>query len=100
MKPKGMKDMAMETPKRNAGKTAEPTWEIASIFPAQGAWSVEEYLALDTNHLVEFSQGHIEVLPMPTDEHQAIVAYLFLSLVAVTQKVGGAVRFAPLHVRL
>ena len=40
----------------------EPAWQIARLFPAQGAWSVEEYLSLtnDTNHLVEFSQGYVE----------------------------------------
>ncbi|MFN3333532.1 MAG: Uma2 family endonuclease, partial [Caldilinea sp.] len=51
---------------------AEPAWEVALLFPAQGAWSEEDYLYLDTNHLVEFSDGKIEVLPMPSDKHQAI----------------------------
>ena len=48
----------------------EPTWDVAQLFPPQGDWSEAEYLALDTNHLVEFSQGFVEFLPMPTLSHQ------------------------------
>ena len=44
----------------------EPTWEIARLFPAQGEWSAEEYLSLETNQLVEFSNGVLEFPPMPT----------------------------------
>ena len=51
-----------------------PTWEIAYLFPNQGTWTADEYLALDTNHLIEFSDGVLEVLPMPTEQHQLIVA--------------------------
>ncbi|OGO40204.1 MAG: hypothetical protein A2Z04_00640 [Chloroflexi bacterium RBG_16_57_9] len=81
-------------------KQAEPAGEIALLFPAQGYRSEEEYLALNTNHLVEYSDGRIEVLPMPTDKHQAIVAYLFMILLALTQRIGGTVRFSPLRIRL
>jgi Uma2 family endonuclease len=55
---------------------AEPTWEIAHLFPAQGHWTEHEYLSLDTNRLVEFIQGRVEVLPMPTQSHQTILFYL------------------------
>src|SRR5438046_2969712 len=48
-----------------ATRTPEPTWEIAYLFPNQGHWSEEEYLALDGNQLVEFSRGFLEVLPVP-----------------------------------
>ena len=78
----------------------EPAWEVATLFPAQGAWSEEEYLSLDTNHLVEFSHGHIEVLPMPSDKHQAIVGYLYVLLLQLAQTLGGTVRMAPLRLRL
>ena len=30
----------------------EPTWEIAKLFPPQGQWTEEDYLELDTNHLI------------------------------------------------
>jgi Uma2 family endonuclease len=59
-------------------EAAEPTWEIAHLFPPQGAWSEEGYLALPTNHLVEFSDGYIEVLPVPSQSHQWIVLFLVL----------------------
>lgn len=37
----------------NKSGWGDPTWEVAHLFPSQGAWSVADYLALDTNHLVE-----------------------------------------------
>lgn len=79
---------------------AEPAWEVALLFPAQGAWSEEDYLYLDTNHLVEFSDGHIEVLPMPSDKHQSIVFFLSALLGAFAHEIGGKVLFAPLRLRL
>ena len=78
----------------------EPAWEVATLFPAQGAWSEEEYLSLDTNHLVEFSHGHIDLLPMPSDKHQTIVFFLSALLGAFARKSGGKVLFAPLRLRL
>lgn len=78
----------------------EPAWEVALLFPAQGAWSEDDYLALDTNQFVELSNGQIEVLPMPTDQHQAIVGYLYTLLLTFAQRSGGVVRLAPLRMRL
>jgi Uma2 family endonuclease len=79
----------------------EPEWEVARLFPARGAWSEEEYLDLETNHLVEFSDGRLEVLPMPTESHQDIVRFLFQALWAHVQARGlGKVLFAALPVRL
>ncbi len=60
----------------------EPTWEIAYLFPAQGAWSEEEYLALSGNRLLEFSHGYLEVLTMPTMSHQDIMLFLYEALKA------------------
>jgi Uma2 family endonuclease len=56
---------------------AEPAWDVALLFPFQGEWSEADYLALDTNHLVELVDGKLEVLPMPTVSHQLIVAFLY-----------------------
>lgn len=81
----------------------EPTWEIARLFPAQGTWSEEEYLTLTqgTNHLIEFSHGNLEFLPMPTRTHQKIVFFLSQLLYAFLSTRGlGTVLFAPLRVRL
>lgn len=79
----------------------EPAWEIARLFPPQGEWSEEEYFALNGNYLVEYSNGKIEVLPMPTTSHQLITAYLFRMLAAfVTAHDLGQALFAPLRVRV
>jgi len=79
----------------------EPAWEVARLFPAQGHWRVGDYLNLDGNHLVEYSQGHIDVLPMPTSSHQRLVAYLYgLLLAFVASRDMGEVLFAPLKVRI
>ena len=82
---------------------AEPAWEVALLFPAQGEWSEDDYLWLTdhTRRLVEFTEGHIEVLPMPTDEHQRIVLFLYRALYAFLAARGiGIVLVAPLRLRL
>ena len=79
---------------------AEPAWDVALLFPAQGAWSVDDYLALDTNRLVEFSHGRIEVLPMPSDKHQAIIGFLYVLFLDFAHRIGGSIRMAPLRLRL
>jgi Uma2 family endonuclease len=68
----------------------------------QGLWSVEQYLKLtdQTNRLIEFTDGVIEVLPMPTKSHQAISKVLFLALLAVMQRIGGDVFYAPLRIEV
>lgn len=58
----------------------ELTWEIARLFPAQGEWSEEEFFALDNNHRVEYSDGFLEFLPMPTIFHQLILQFLYDAL--------------------
>jgi Uma2 family endonuclease len=85
----------------NKSGLGDPTWEVAHLFPNQGAWSVADYLALDTNHLVELSDGRLEVLAMPTEQHQLIVAFLYDALKAfVVARRLGKVLFAPLRVQL
>jgi Uma2 family endonuclease len=80
---------------------SEPTWEIAYLFPTQGNWAEEDYLALSGNTLVEFSDGVLEVLPMPTTSHQMLVVYLYGLLLAYTSSSDlGTVLVAPLRVRL
>jgi len=79
----------------------EPAWEVALLFPPQGDWSEEEYLALSGNRLVELSDGRVEVLPVPTTSHQMLVAYLYGLLLAFASEHDlGTVLFAPLRVRL
>jgi Uma2 family endonuclease len=84
-----------------ADEQPELTWAIAELFPPQGEWSEDEYLALQTNRQVEFSNGFLEVLPLPTTSHQLIVAYLYGVLLAfVARRNLGTVLFAALPVRL
>lgn len=88
-------------PTNGASRVGEPAWEIAHLFPLQGEWTEAEYLALDTNRLVELSNGCLEVHPMATLFHQFIVKFLYGLLdTFVTAHGVGAVLFAPLPVRL
>lgn len=72
------------------------------LEPLQGLWSVEQYLKLSdqTNHLIEFTDGVIEVLPMPTRDHQVILAFLYELLLLLLRPRGGKVLFAPLRVQV
>lgn len=91
----------MKIAERLDNPPAEPAWEIAHLFPAQGEWSVDDYLSLETNHLVEYANGHVEVLPMPSPRHQRIVFFLqrliweFISAARL-----GEVLSAPLPIEL
>ena len=71
------------------------------LFPVQGEWTEEEYLALDTNCMVELVDGSVDVLPLPVPLHQLIVAYLCMELnTFVAPQKSGRVFFAPMPVRL
>jgi Uma2 family endonuclease len=79
----------------------EPTWEPGEVIPHQGHWTEEDYLSLTTNHLVEFSDGYLEIPPVPTMSHQQLVAYLYNLLFAFAARPGmGEVFFMGLCVRL
>ena len=75
---------------------------VLNLEPIQGLWTEEQYLKM-TEHsrrLLEFSDGCIEVLPMPTDKHQVISRFLFLALFAFVQQLGGTVLYAPLRLQI
>jgi Uma2 family endonuclease len=63
-------------------RRGEPPWQIATLFPNQGDWSEIEYLDLNrrSNRLIELSDGCVEVLPVPTKQHQKIVQFFYRSL--------------------
>ena len=75
---------------------------LREILPPQGAWSDEEYLWLTDRcgRLVEFTDGHVEELPMPTFTHQAILALLYRLFHAHAAPRGGVVLFAALRLRV
>ncbi|RIK78931.1 MAG: Uma2 family endonuclease [Planctomycetota bacterium] len=87
----------------NTPLDASPVWDVALLFPAQGQWSVNEYLSLTdaSNRLVEFDAGCIEVLEMPTIAHQRILRFLLAALSGfVNARNLGEVLFAALPLRL
>ena len=67
----------------------------------QGTWTEAQYLKLtsDSSHLIEFTDGLLEILPMLTDRHQTILKFLFRALLFV-EDAGGTVLFAPLRLRI
>jgi Uma2 family endonuclease len=81
-----------------------PDWKevLEDILPPQGGWSEAEYLVLTDhrNRLIEFTDGFLEVLPMPTDKHQAILGFLYQAFLGFINSRGGKVRFSPLRLQI
>ncbi len=75
---------------------------LLELLPAQGHWDEEQYLWLtdDTSRLIEFTDGEIEVLPMPTDEHQTLSQFLLFTFQAALQPRGWVIRYSPLRLRV
>ncbi len=75
---------------------------IADSSTLQGLWTSEQYLRLTdhSNRLIEFTDGSIEVLPMPTDKHQVILAFLYRLLFTHMERIGGVALFAALRLRV
>jgi Uma2 family endonuclease len=75
---------------------------MRELLPAQGQWSEEAYLWLTehTTRLIEFTDGYLEVLPMPTDEHQTLVLSLYEMLAAFLRPRGGKGLVAPLRLKI
>jgi Uma2 family endonuclease len=100
-----LKEHIMATVLDTGVETYPPTdWKdlLAEIMPPQGTWTDEQYLVLTdhTNRLIEFTDGCLEVLPAPTDRHQAILGFLFLMFFTFINPRGGKVHFAPLRLRI
>lgn len=87
-----------------SGSASQQEWQevLLDLLPPQGGWEEREYLWLTdrSNRLLELSDGIIEVLPMPTREHQTIVGFLYVALVNFLRARGGDVLFAPLRLRV
>ncbi len=93
----------MSTIPPSLASEADYAWEVATLFPVQGHWSEEAYLDLTdgTNRRIEFVDGRLEFLPMPTELHQALAGYLYHALLAFVTKLNlGIVPFPPLRVRV
>jgi len=86
-------------------ETGRPTWEIAMFFPSQGTWTEKDYLDLERifgDHIrVELVDGRLEMLPVPTEEHQDSILFLLDSLRAfVRPRRLGKVSFSGIRVRI
>jgi Uma2 family endonuclease len=75
---------------------------ILDLDTIQGLWTTEQYLRITDNNasLIEFTDGKLEILPMPTEKHQAILGFLYVALLTFLQPRGGKGFFAPLRLRL
>lgn len=80
-------------------KPGDPVWELASLFPHQGEWSEEAYFELQCQSGVEFVDGVLQFLPMPTESHQILVAYFYDVLRAIVGQ-SGIVLFSGLRVQV
>jgi Uma2 family endonuclease len=81
----------------------EYAWEVATLYPEQGEWSEEEYLELTdhTTRRIEFTDGRVEFLPMPTEIHQELIAFLYHALYRYVEQLSlGKVHFSGLRVRV
>ncbi|MCC7338446.1 MAG: Uma2 family endonuclease [Pirellulaceae bacterium] len=79
----------------------QPAWRVALLYPRQGSWTEADYLGLEGGPLVEFDDGVVEVLEMPTKEHQRIAQFLYRWLYAyVLSRDLGEVFLAPLPIQL
>ncbi len=95
--------MAVDTRQVNLRLSWEEGDELVlSLDSLQGHWTEEQYLLLSnqTNRFLEYTDGYIEVLPMPTDKHQVISRLLFFAFFAFIQRLGGTVLYAPLRLQV
>src|SRR4051812_6138848 len=82
-------------------RRGEWTWELVTTFPQQGDWTEDEYLAREFDGLVEYSDGVLEFLPMPTWLHQFIVDFLHSRLKQFVQSRSlGLTAFAPIRIQV
>lgn len=73
--------------------------EITDYLPAQGSWTERQYLTLFTERGVEFNDGMIEVLPVPTKTHQLVIQ-LFYELLKAFVAGNGIVLIAGYKLRV
>ncbi len=75
---------------------------VLNFNELQGLWTEEQYLRLTDSspRLLEYTDGYLEVLPMPTDKHQVISRFLLFALYNFVQSLGGTVLYAPLRVQI
>jgi Uma2 family endonuclease len=102
--------LAMSTSPFTSSHEPEYAWEVATLFPEQGGWTEGEYLDLtdQSKRRIEFTDGRLEFLPMPTEMHEALVQFLYMALYQFVDRLkcgkvyasGIRLRIPPRRVRL
>ena len=72
------------------------------LDPLNGLWTEAQYLALSDHArtLVEYTDGDMEILEMPTPYHQRIVLFLYRLLFNLLDAQGADIFVAPLRMRV
>ena len=92
--------MGKTTEQPRPSKRGEPVWELLHNYPPQGHWSEHDFLSLDENILIEYTDGTLEFLPMPTTLHQRIVMTLIRLLASHMADGNPLVLPAPLNLKV
>ena len=78
-----------------------PTYEMLEELPYQGEWSEREYIALESNKLIEFTDGFLEFLPMRTEIHFYVQEFMLQVVRSVLARRGkGAANYAPFKLKV
>ena len=74
---------------------------LCDVLPPQGGWSDDAYLWLTerSRRLIEFTDGWLDELPLPTATHQVLL-FLYDLFSAHVRNRGGVVMVAPLRMRI
>ena len=70
--------MAVETHASDLRIVGQNNDTVLDLRPIQGLWTEQQYLTM-TDHsrrLLEFEDGYIKVLPVPTRKHQVISQFV------------------------
>jgi Uma2 family endonuclease len=72
------------------------------LLPLQGLWTEKQYLKLtdQTNQLIEFTDGYLEGLSMPTRSHQLMLLLLYELFKAFVRPTESIVLVAPLRMQV
>lgn len=94
-----MRRSQIEVPE-SVANLPRPAWEVAFQFPAQGCWTEEDYFSYIHKRGFELADGQVEILPVPSERHQLIVASLYRALFQFAEpRQLGLVLFSGIRVR-
>ena len=92
------------TPASVAAATSQAALDalLCDLLPRQGCWGDEAYLWLTdrSRRLIEFTDGRIEELPVPTFTHQAVLLFLYRLFHEYLRPRGGVAMVSALRMRI